>query len=182
MGDSLITVVAIILAAVLMFIFPLMSISDRTDDISQLSVQTATNDFVNEVAQTGILEGSEYDAFLQTLTATGNSFDVEMELKVLDENPGKKVTQASADKIGENVYYSKYTSQLLDEMYYPAGHSKEGESKKMPLKEGDQFAITVKNTNTTIAQTLRNFFYRVTGNDTANIAARHSAVVTVNGK
>lgn len=177
MGDSLITVVAIILAAVLMFIFPLMSISDRTDDISQLSVQTATNDFVNEVAQTGILEGSEYDAFLQTLTATGNSFDVEMELKVLDENPGKKVTQASADKIGENVYYSKYTSQLLGEMY-----DDDGDSQKMTLKEGDNFAVTVKNTNTTIAQTLRNFFYRVTGNDTANIAARHSAVVTVNGK
>lgn len=177
MGDSLITVVAIILAAVLMFIFPLMSVSDRTDDISQLSVQTATNDFVNEVAQTGILEGSEYDAFLQTLTATGNSFDVEMELKVLDENPGKKVTQASADKIGENVYYSKYTSQLLGEMY-----KADGTTDKMKLKEGDQFAVTVKNTNTTIAQTLRNFFYRVTGNDTANIAARHSAVVTVNGK
>ncbi|MBR6504371.1 MAG: hypothetical protein IKT41_01400 [Clostridia bacterium] len=177
MGDSLITVVAIILAAVLMFIFPLMSISDRTDDISQLSVQTATNDFVNEVAQTGILEGSEYDAFLQTLAATGNSFDVEMELKVLDENPGKKVTQAAADKIGENVYYSKYTSQLLGEMY-----KSDGTSDKMTLKEGDNFAVTVKNTNTTIAQTLRNFFYRVTGNDTANIAARHSAVVTVNGK
>jgi len=178
MGDSLITIVAIILAAVLMFIFPLMSVSERTDDISQLSVQTATNDFVNEVAQTGILEGNEYDAFLQTLTATGNSFDVEMELKVLDENPGKKVTQAAADKIGENVYYSKYTSQLISEMYDETS----GDGQKMVLKEGDQFAVTVKNTNTTIAQTLRNFFYKVTGNDTANIAARHSAVVTVNGK
>jgi len=181
MGDSLITIVAIVLAAVLMFIFPLMSVSDRTDDISQLSVQTATNDFVNDVAQTGILEGSEYDAFLQTLAATGNSFDVEMELKVLDENPGKKVTQAAADKIGENVYYSKYTSQLLEEMYHTTG-ANAGDSKKMLLKEGDNFAVTVKNTNTTIAQTLRNFFYRVTGNDSANIAARHSAVVTVNGK
>ena len=178
MGDSLITVVAIILAAVLMFIFPLMSISDRTDDISQQTVQTATNDFVNEVAQTGILEGSEYDSFLQTLTATGNSFDVEMELKVLDENPGKKVTQAAADKIGENVYYSKYTSQLIDEMY----DGTSGSSKKMLLKEGDNFGVTVKNTNTTIAQTLRNFFYRVTGNENAVIAASHSAVVTVNGK
>ena len=113
MGDSLITVVAIVLAAVLMFIFPLMSVSDRTDDISQLSVQTTTNDFVNDVAQTGILTVDKYEDFIQTLAATGNSFDIEMELKVLDENPGKKVTQAAADKIGENVYYSKYTSQLL---------------------------------------------------------------------
>ena len=173
MGDSLITVVAIVLAAVLMFIFPLMSVSDRTDDISQLSVQTTTNDFVNDVAQTGILTSDKYGDFIQTLAATGNSFDIEMELKVLDENPGKKVTQAAADKIGENVYYSEYTSQIENSL--------DTLGKKV-LKEGDQFAVTVKNTNTTIAQTLRNFFYRVTGNDTANIAARHSAVVTVNGK
>ena len=36
MGDTLITVIAIVLAAVLMFVFPLMTMSDRTDDVSQL--------------------------------------------------------------------------------------------------------------------------------------------------
>ena len=35
MGDSLITIIAIFLAAILMFVFPLMSLSERTDDISQ---------------------------------------------------------------------------------------------------------------------------------------------------
>ena len=43
MGDSLITIIAIFLAAILMFVFPLMSLSERTDDISQLAVATATN-------------------------------------------------------------------------------------------------------------------------------------------
>ena len=42
MQDSFVTVIAIILAAVLMFIFPLMSMSQRTDDVSQLAVQTTT--------------------------------------------------------------------------------------------------------------------------------------------
>ena len=46
MGDSLITIVAIFLAAILMFVFPLMSLSERTDNISQLSVQTTTTEFV----------------------------------------------------------------------------------------------------------------------------------------
>mgnify|MGYP001065037120 CR=1 FL=1 len=32
MGDSFVTIIAIFLAAILMFIFPLMSISERTDD------------------------------------------------------------------------------------------------------------------------------------------------------
>ena len=35
MGDSLITIIAIFLAAILMFVYPLMSLSERTDDISQ---------------------------------------------------------------------------------------------------------------------------------------------------
>ena len=55
MGDSLITVIVIILAAVLLFIFPLMTMSDRTDDISQLTVETATTEFVDDVRTTGKL-------------------------------------------------------------------------------------------------------------------------------
>ena len=50
MGDSLITIIAIFLAAILMFVFPLMSLSERTDDISQLAVATATNEFVDKIA------------------------------------------------------------------------------------------------------------------------------------
>ena len=53
MGDSLITVIAIFLAAILMFVFPLMSLAERTDDISQLAVQTATTDLVDKMRTTG---------------------------------------------------------------------------------------------------------------------------------
>ena len=51
----------------------------------------------------------------------------------------------------------------------------------MTLKEGDMITVTVKNTNQTIAQTLRNFFYQIAGNDTYQIAAQHGGVVVVNG-
>ena len=40
MSDTLVTVIAILLAAIMMFVFPLLSVSERSDDISQLSVQT----------------------------------------------------------------------------------------------------------------------------------------------
>ena len=53
MSDTLITVVAIFLTAILMFIFPLMSVAERGDDMSQLSVSTATSEFVNEVVKNG---------------------------------------------------------------------------------------------------------------------------------
>ena len=106
MGDTLITVVAIGLAAVLMFVFPLMTMSDRTDDVSQLAVETATTDFVDDVRTSGKLSMDKYSKFVENISSTGNSYDVEMEINVLDENPGKKASQAVEKKIGENVYYT----------------------------------------------------------------------------
>ena len=112
MGDTLITIVAIFLAATLMFVFPLVSISERNDDISQLGVQTATVEFVDNIRTTGKITQTNYDAYVQRLATTGNSYDIEMEVKVLDENPGKKTAQTTQDKIGENIYYSEFTSQI----------------------------------------------------------------------
>lgn len=176
MGDTLITVIAIVLAAVLMFVFPLMTMSDRTDDVSQLTVKTATTEFVDDVRTTGKLTMDKYSKFVENISSTGNTYDVEMEVKVLDENPGKKTTQAEATKIGENVYYSMYTSQILDQL-----ESEGTATKVLALKEGDIFSTNVKNTNSTLSQQLKNFFYSVTGNDTYSIAAEHAGIVTANG-
>ncbi len=176
MGDTLITVIAIALAAVLMFVFPLMTMSDRTDDVSQLTVETATTEFVDDIRTTGKLTMDKYSQFVENISATGNSYEVEMQLQVLDENPGKKTTQAEATKIGENVYYTMYTSQILDTI-----NPSSGQTKTLALKEGDIFSTSVRNTNTTMSQQLKNFFYSVTGNDTYVIAAEHGGIVTANG-
>ena len=171
MGDSIITIIAIFLAAILMFIFPLMALSERSDDISQLSVQTATAEFVDDIRATGKLTLEKYEKYLSTLTATGNSFDVDIQIQKLDENPGVKVTQGQKDKIGENIYYSVYTSQIMDEL---------NANNEIKLKEGDIVSVTVKNTNKTISQLLRNFFYRVSWNDTYQISAQNGGIVMVN--
>ena len=176
MGDTLITVIAIALAAVLMFVFPLMTMSDRTDDVSQLTVETATTEFVDDVRTTGKLSMDKYSQFVEDISATGNSYDVEMQLQVLDENPGKKTTQAEPTKIGENVYYTMYTSQILDTI-----NPSSGQTKTLALKEGDIFSVSVRNTNTTMSQQLKNFLYSVTGNDTYVVAAEHGGIVTANG-
>ena len=76
MGDSLITIIAIILAAVLMFVFPLMTMSDRTDDVTQLAVKTATTDFVDTVRTTGKLTSDNYSKFVESINSTGNTYDV----------------------------------------------------------------------------------------------------------
>jgi len=172
MSDTLITVIAIFLAAILMFVFPLMSMSERTDDISQLAAQTATTEFVDNIRTTGKLTIDDYDKYLQTLISTGNSFEADIQLQILDENPGIKTTQAETTKIGENLYYNLYTSQVEEKL---------NNSGKITLKEGDRISVSVKNTNQTISQILKNFFYSLSGNDTYQIFAEHAGIVTVNG-
>lgn len=174
MSDTFITIIAIFLAAILMFIFPLMTLADRNDDVIQLTVQTATTEFVDEIRRTGKLTEDKYNNFVLTIAATGNAYDVEIKFQILDENPAKKTSQtSSATVIGENVYYSVYTTQIQERL---------GEDKKYVLKEGDIVSVSVKNRGATLAQTLRNVYYKVSGNDTYTIAASSSGTVTVNGK
>ena len=45
-----------------------------------------------------------YEEFEERLASTGNTYEIELEVKILDENPGKKAAQANYTKIGENVY------------------------------------------------------------------------------
>ena len=151
MGDSLITVVVIALVAVLMFVFPLMTMSDRTDDVSQLTVDTATTEFVDNVRTTGKLTLDNYGKYVENISSTGNAYDVEMEI---------------------NVYYSMYTSQILDQL---------NDKKVITLKEGDIISLSAKNKTSTLSQQLKNFFYSVAGNDTYSIAAEHAGIVTANG-
>ncbi len=171
MGDSAMTVVAIFLAAILMFVFPLMTMADKKDDVSTMTVQTATTEFTDNIRTTGKLTQEEYDNFILTLAATGNSYNVEITVQVLDENPAKKESSGTT-VIGDNVYYTMYTTQVLDSL---------SSSKTLALKEGDLVSVSVENTNLTIAQQLRNFMYKVTGNNSSTVAASSSGMVTTIG-
>ena len=172
MSDSLITVVAILLAAVLLIVIPLQVTSQRVDTMSKTDVDTLTSKFIDQVKVKGKITRDDYYAFQEALTSTGNTYDINMEIKILDENPGKKTTQTARDKIGENVYYSVYTSQIED--YFK-------DNDVYMLKEGDMASVTVRNTNLTIGQQLKNFAYKIVGNDTYTIAASKSGLVTANG-
>lgn len=172
MSDTLITIIAIFIAAILMFIFPLMATASQNDEIAQVAVHSIVTDFTNKVAQEGEITASTYDEFIQKLHSTGNTFDVELEAKILDENPGKKTTVTSQDLIGENIYYSEYTSTIENEIKTSGEYG---------MKKGDYIIASVKNTNVTIGTSLKNFFYNLIGKDTYVIGATVSTLVTNTG-
>ena len=173
MSNTFVTVIAVVLSAVLIFVFPVMGMANRQDATVKADIQAKVNEFADEVKTTGKLTEDNYNKFLQKIGATGNVYSTEMEFKILDENPGKKSLQTATDKIGENVYYSVFTSQIEEEIK---------NNKKYLLKDGDIIAITVKNTNLTTAQQLANFIYKTLGNDTYTILASGGGMVTTTAK
>lgn len=170
MSDSLITVVAIVVVAGLIFVVPLMTMADRFDTTSQAQVESLVSDFVDEIRSTGKITLEKYNKFLENLTATGYTFDVEMEVRNMGENPGKKTSQTAKDKIGENVYWSEYTSQIEEQL----NNSPE---KMKKLDTGTMVLVTVKNTDLTLGQQMKQFMYKIVGNDTATVVASKAGMV-----
>ena len=70
MSDTFITVIAIGLAAVLLFVFPVIAMADRIDTISQTDIDTITSEFLNEIKTTGKLTSENYSKFAENLNST----------------------------------------------------------------------------------------------------------------
>lgn len=171
MSDTFITIIAVIAVALVMFIFPLMATANQNDNITQTAVQTIISDFVNTAAKEGKITENNYDNFIQKLYATGNTYSVELEVQVLDDNPGAKGD--NKDKIGENIYYSEFTNTIIQDIT---------DTGKYLMKQGDYIRASVYNTNVTFGTQLKNFMYTIVGKDTIAIEANASALVTTTGK
>lgn len=174
MNDTLGTIIVIFIAAILMFVFPLMAIADNNDTIASQAVQAKTVEFVDKERNVGAITQSDLDEYKDSIAALGHSFKTDLEVKSIDDNVGKKATWTTSTVIGENVYYSIYTDKIESQVY--------GASGKYALSQGDIFSVTSVNTDTTIGQSLRNVFYSITGKGTYKISGSHSGVVQNNGK
>ena len=107
MEDTTISIVGIVIAAILMFLVPLILIADRADDIAQLIVQTRTAEFVNEIVKSGKITNDDYQKFVNQLVSSGNTYEIDMEIKILDEN---------TSKMGDNnTYYSIFKKYLKNQ-------------------------------------------------------------------
>lgn len=167
------TIIAIFVAVVMILVVPLVTLTERNDNVVQENVKVIVEEFVTDIKNTGVLTQAKLQNFENNLSGTGNAYDLEINIQRLDENPGKKTSQANYTKIGENVYYTEYTTQVLDAL-------KGGEP--ITLKEGDIVYVSVKNQNSTASQTLKSSFLSFSNAGEYEISADSSGMVTVNGK
>lgn len=173
MEDTTISIIAIFLAIITMFVVPFITIADRADDISQLIVQTTTNSFVDDIIKSGKITTAKYERFLEELGTSMNTYNIDMELKILDPNVSKRTTDNNYT-IGKNVYYSIFLSQIEEKLEQSA-------TQEIILKEGDIISVTVKNSSTTLSQSIRSIYYKTKGEQIHIIAGTASGIIAING-
>ena len=161
-GSAAVVVVVIFLAAIVMFVFPLMTMSNKKDDVVALEAQRLATEYVNKWRTTGKITQEDYDNLYLSLGATGRAYKVDFVVKVKDANQALK---HASTQTGDNVYYTLYTTQVEDNL-------------PLTLKEGDIVSVTVETTDKSIGDQLREWVYKATGNSNPNVAEASGMVTT----
>lgn len=168
MSDTLMTIIGIFVAVILMFILPLVIMTEKNDEIAQTVVQVAVSDFVETVTNQGRISEFDYSKLVQKISATGNAYDIQIEAQIIDDNPRRATSTLDSSITGDYKYYSVYTNTIMDKL------EQNGE---FILKKDDYLIVNVKNTNTTLGTQFKNVFYKLTGKDTYTIGTSASGIV-----
>lgn len=78
MEDNIQTIIAVIISAFLLFIFPVYMAYEKKDDISYALAMRYTQDLVDEVRNKGYITRDMYEDYRVKLGVTGNTYDIQM--------------------------------------------------------------------------------------------------------
>ena len=168
MQDILITIIGVLFAVILLFIFPIVEISSKNDELSEVYVESVLSEFVNTVSKERKITESDYDALIREINATQNSYRVQIELKILDDTANRLTTASAATLVGEDKYYSVFDNEIIEGL---------DEDKEYLLKKNDYIIVTVENTNHTLGTQLRGLVFGILGKNTEIIVARASSAI-----
>ena len=172
MSDTAITIIAIILGIILMFVLPLKIATEKKNEQITEKVKAETSSFLNKIKTTGNITRESYDDFVYTLSATGETYDIEIIVQRIDEDYAKKNTKNGGTSIGDNVYLTYYNTQIMESLDESGG----GE---FPLYVGDLVKVNVKNISKTEAEQVESLL-NIENNDSPAITASATGLV-VNG-
>lgn len=174
MSDTLITIITITTILVLMFAVPMMFTANQNDEITESSIRAIVDEFVNKEATKGKITLEDYNTFVQALNATGNRYDIDMQVQIMGDNPGVKGSATTAlNMVGENIRHTEYNDVIMSSL--------EGSGNQYLLNKGDYIIVNVKNSNITLGTQLQQLFYQVSGKGTAIIDTTSQAMVAVTG-
>lgn len=159
MKDNISIVMAAIIGTILVVLIPLISILDRQDNMSYNVVLTATTNFVDEVKSKGFIDKASYEKYLDTVAATGNVYDMRLEVY-------KKFTykNLSDENIEDELLYN--TKDITGELNDPA-------DEMYDLEVGDEFYISIENTNIPSSVLMYNYI-------SGDIGSKEKKIININ--
>ncbi|BCN32405.1 hypothetical protein [Anaeromicropila herbilytica] len=149
--NSFSKIVALFIAVLLLFIVPILYLSQKQDAITQSYVAEETTAFVDAIKNNGYVTDKMYTAFLKKLDDTNNIYTIKIEHShqvinpVYDENTGdfqEKVTES---------YKTTYEDTILKELYEGSGIYK--------FDQGDYISVKIVNRNKTFSAKLQQIIY-----------------------
>lgn len=130
MSKAIVYTVDIILAIILLFLFPLLYYGQKQDSLVQSVVKMDTANLVNEVRGTGYLTKEQYDAYQDSLSRTKNVYDIEIEHRHLCYEPEYRLRsleeildEQNASYHGPNHYTHRTISTEVPEVVDPIDNS-----------------------------------------------------------
>ncbi|PWK05007.1 hypothetical protein [Tumebacillus permanentifrigoris] len=153
---------ALILAILLLYIYPMSEGFERQDDISYMVALKSVTSFTDAVRNKGYITPQMYNDFFDELQKTGNTFEVQMMHQHKRYDPDYTDTTPSSPtptfKGTYTVNYEEFYSQQIMERLFPDNNrGLEDPTRRYLLQAGDFFKVTVVNTNKTSASLMRDF-------------------------
>lgn len=150
MSDTLSKIVALVISVFLLFIFPVENLLARQDDITRIIVLNETTEFVDSVRNLGYITPLMYIQFRESLSATGNVYDITMEhihfsIDPVYTDPVDMTSFQHDYKINRRI---TYTEEILERLF-PGDSMAENNNCRYHLSAGDIFRVKVVNLNKT---------------------------------
>lgn len=114
-GDAYGKIIAIFIAAVLMFLFPVMYFAQRQECLMQMYVFTKTTELVDAVCNKGELTETMYEKYEEEILVGNASYEIKMTARKSELVMSTDNSAGVAYEICENYYYNKDILEELDE-------------------------------------------------------------------
>ncbi|WP_433708990.1 hypothetical protein [Paenibacillus illinoisensis] len=149
MGNPFLKVFMVVVALVLIFLWPISSGLNKQDDISEIVVLNAVTQFVDSVRDKGYITPTMYNEFVEQMALTANTYDIQMEHRHKRYDP--IYDDAGVYLGGFNVNYESFYNAQINDKLFPRNSAEKIESptRVYKLATGDFFSVVVKNTNRT---------------------------------
>ncbi|PYE49238.1 hypothetical protein HUB98_03490 [Paenibacillus barcinonensis] len=149
---------AVLLAVLLLYVYPAAEVAERQDDIARMTASQSVTRFVDAVRTKGYISPRMLAEFEEQLARTGNDYHITM------EHLHKKYVPRYTDPMNpssftgayEVVYDGYYLSQIRERLFPLSGTlTMDDPGRRYTLGVGDFFSVSLKSTNRTPSMLIR---------------------------